>query len=383
MKQKNIKIIFIALVALVILIGIVVVGIWGYNKDLKFEKSQSTDIYVEQKVDKKKIKNIVHEALGNANYTVQTVEIYKDMVTIRSEQITEEQKNNIVNKIKENYEFKQTAEETTINTVPATRIIDMYKGYILPFTISGILVLVYMVIRYYKKGILKVLARTVAIPVFGELFLLSVIVIARIPVGRFTPILVIGMYIAANSSSGIWGYNKELKFEKSQSIDIYVEQKVDESKIKNIVHEALGNANYTVQTVEIYKDMVTIRSEQITEEQKNNIVNKIKENYEFKQTAEETTINTVPATRIIDMYKGYILPFTISGILVLVYMVIRYYKKGILKVLARTVAIPVFGELFLLSVIVIARIPVGRFTPILVIGMYIAAILIVIKENEK
>lgn len=197
MKQKNIKIIFIALVALVILIGIVVVGIWGYNKELKFEKSQSIDIYVEQKVDESKIKNIVHEALGNANYTVQTVEIYKDMVTIRSEQITEEQKNNIVNKIKENYEFKQTAEETTINTVPATRIIDMYRGYILPFTISGILVLVYMVIRYYKKGILKVLARTVAIPVFGELFLLSVIVIARIPVGRFTPILVIGMYIAA------------------------------------------------------------------------------------------------------------------------------------------------------------------------------------------
>lgn len=197
MKQKNIKIIFIALVALVILIGIVVVGIWGYNKELKFEKSQSIDIYVEQKVDESKIKNIVHEALGNANYTVQTVEIYKDMVTIRSEQITEEQKNNIVNKLKENYEFKQTAEETTINTVPATRIIDMYKGYILPFTISGILVLVYMVIRYYKKGILKVLARTVAIPVFGELFLLSVIAIARIPVGRFTPILVIGMYIAA------------------------------------------------------------------------------------------------------------------------------------------------------------------------------------------
>lgn len=197
MKQKNIKIIFIALVALVILIGIVVVGIWGYNKELKFEKSQSIDIYVEQKVDESKIRNIVHEALGNANYTVQTVEIYKDMVTIRSEQITEEQKNNIVNKIKENYEFKQTAEETTINTVPATRIIDMYKRYILPFTISGILVLVYMVIRYYKKGILKVLARTVAIPVFGELFLLSVIAIARIPVGRFTPILVIGMYIAA------------------------------------------------------------------------------------------------------------------------------------------------------------------------------------------
>lgn len=197
MKQKNIKIISIALVALVILIGIVVVGIWGFNKELRFEQSQSIDVYVEQSVDESKIKEIVHESLGGSSNMVQTVEIYKDMVTIRAEEITEEQKDNIVNKIKENYEFEQTAEDTTINTVPATKIIDMYKKYVVPFIISGALVLVYMVIRYYKKGILKVLARTVAIPVFGELFLLSVIAIARIPVGRFTPILVIGMYIAS------------------------------------------------------------------------------------------------------------------------------------------------------------------------------------------
>lgn len=197
MKQKNIKIIFIALVALVILIGIVVVGIWGYNKELKFEKSQSIDIYVEQKVDESKIKNIVHEALGNANYTVQTVEIYKDMVTIRSEQITEEQKNNIVNKLKENYEFSQTAEDTTIENVAATKYIDIYKKYIVPFAVSGVIVLAYIVIRYHKKGILKVLGRTIIIPVFGELFLLSVIAITRIPVGRYTPVLVIAMYITS------------------------------------------------------------------------------------------------------------------------------------------------------------------------------------------
>lgn len=196
MKQKNVKNIFIALVALVILIGIVVVGIYGFNKELKFEKSQSIDIYVEQKVDETKIKNIVHEILGSNNYMVQTVEIYKDMVTIRAEEITEEQKNNIISKVKENYEFEQTAENTTINNIPATRIVDMYKQYVLPFVISGILVLIYMVIRYYKKGILRVLARTILIPVFGELFLLSVIAITRVPIGRFTPVLVISMYIA-------------------------------------------------------------------------------------------------------------------------------------------------------------------------------------------
>ncbi len=197
MKQKNIKIIVISIMTLVILAGIVVTGIYGFNKELKYSQSQSIDVYIEQEVDVSKIKEIVKENLGNSNNMVQTVEIYKDLVTIRAKEITDEQKNNIVNKIKENYEFSQTAEDTTINTVPATKLIDMYKKYIVPFAISGVLVLIYMAIRYYKKGILKVVGRTIIFPIFGELFLLSIIALARIPVGRFTPVLVITMYIAS------------------------------------------------------------------------------------------------------------------------------------------------------------------------------------------
>ena len=197
MKQKNIKIIVISIMTLVILAGIVITGIYGFNKELKYSKSQSIDVYIEQEADLSKIKEIVNENLNNSNNMVQTVEIYKDLVTIRAKEITEEQKNNIVNKIKENYEFSQTAENTTINIVPETKLIDMYKKYIVPFSISGILLLVYMAIRYYKKGILKVLGRTIMFPIFGELFLLSVIAITRIPVGRFTPVLIIAMYVAS------------------------------------------------------------------------------------------------------------------------------------------------------------------------------------------
>ena len=197
MKQKNVKIIIISIMTLIILAGIVVTGIYGFNKELKYSQSQSIDVYIEQEADVSKIKEIVNENLGNSNNMVQTVEIYKDLVTIRAKEITEEQKNNIVNKIKENYEFSQTAEDTTINTVPETKLIDMYKKYIVPFTISGILVLVYMAIRYYKNGIFKVLGRTIIFPIFGELFLLSIISITRIPVGRFTPILVIAMYVVS------------------------------------------------------------------------------------------------------------------------------------------------------------------------------------------
>lgn len=196
MKQKNKKIIAIAIIALIILVGIVVINIWGFNKELKFEQSQKIEIYIEQQVDKTKIKNIVNEVLGTNNM-LQTIEIYEDMVSIRAKSIYEEQRNNIVNKIKESYEFAQTAEETDISTVPATRIRDMYKQYILPFAISGVLVVVYMVIRYHKKGILKVFARTIAIPVVAELLLLSVIAITRIPMGRFIPTFIILVYVAS------------------------------------------------------------------------------------------------------------------------------------------------------------------------------------------
>ena len=130
MKKKNIKIIAIAIMSLVILAGIVVVGIFGFNKELRYGQGQVINVYVEQMVDVTSIKKLVNECLDGKNNMVQTVEIYQDYVTIKAEEITEEQKNNIVNKLKENYEFSQTAEDTTIENVAATKYIDIYKKYI-------------------------------------------------------------------------------------------------------------------------------------------------------------------------------------------------------------------------------------------------------------
>jgi len=196
MKQKNKIIITTAIIALIILAGIVVVNIWGFNKELRFAQSQKIDIYVEKQVDTNKIKEIANEVLGMHNM-VQTIEVYQDRVQIRALTISQEQKNTIVNKIKEIYEFEQTAEATAISTVPLTRIRDMYKQYVLPFVISMILVVAYMIIRYHKNGIWKVIIQATFIPFVAELVLLSWMAIARIPIGRFTPVLVILVYIAS------------------------------------------------------------------------------------------------------------------------------------------------------------------------------------------
>ena len=205
MKQKNKKIIAIVLIGLIILAGIIVVSVWGFNKEIKFAQGQKIEIYVGQNVDQKKIKEIADDVLGMHNM-VQTIEIYQDMVTIKSPSITEEQRNSIISKMKEIYEIEQTQENTTIENVPATRIRDMYKQYVVPFIISGILVVAYLVVRYYKKGILKVLSTAIIVPVVAELLLFSWMAIVTIPIGRFTPVLVILVYIAS-----IWYATKQIE----------------------------------------------------------------------------------------------------------------------------------------------------------------------------
>ena len=95
MKKKNIKIIAIAIMSLVILAGIVVVGIFGFNKELRYGQGQVINVYVEQMVDVTNIKKLVNECLAGKTNMVQTVEIYQDYVTIKAKEITEDVLNNI------------------------------------------------------------------------------------------------------------------------------------------------------------------------------------------------------------------------------------------------------------------------------------------------
>ena len=194
MKKRDI--IILAIMMIIIVIGIILACTLGFNKQLRFSDSQKIDIYVGEEVDLNKIKEITNEVIGNNNM-VQIIEIYGDMVTIRAKSISEEQKNTIVNKIKESYEFEQTAENTNIENVPATRIRDILKKYVLPLSVSGLIILIYMLIRYHKKGLLNVMLNTILIPIIIELVLLSVLVITRIPIGIYTPSLILLVFVFA------------------------------------------------------------------------------------------------------------------------------------------------------------------------------------------
>ena len=194
MKKRDA--IILAIIMLIIIIGMILTCTIGFKKQLRFSDSQKIDIYVGEEIDINKIKDIANEVIGNKNM-VQIIEIYGDMVTIRANSITEEQKNTIVNKTKELYEFEQTAENTNVENIPATRIRDILKQYVLPLTIAGAIILGYMLITYHKKGLVKVMLNTILIPIILELLLFSILVITRIPVGIYTPSLILLVLVLA------------------------------------------------------------------------------------------------------------------------------------------------------------------------------------------
>ena len=71
-----------------------------------------------------------------------------------------------------------------------------------------------------------------------------------------------------------------------------------------------------------------------------------------------------------------------TRVIISAYMLIKYRKNGIVKMLTQIILIPVIVELLLLSLIAILRIPVGRTTPIIVILAYIMSIVYIEYKNQ-
>ena len=202
MQKKTINKIIILVLLVVLVAGIAVTVVKGLKFDLMYEKANSVDLYISKEFELKDIKQIAKEVLGD-----QEIRIYDDAVTIIANKISEEQKQELFNKITEKYGVEVTAEDTEILTLPHVRGRDFIKPYIVPFIVTSSIVVLYFAIRYFKLGVIKVILKSAITIALAQAELLSVIALARIPVGSITIPLVLAVYVI--SIIGI-----TLKFEK-------------------------------------------------------------------------------------------------------------------------------------------------------------------------
>lgn len=216
MKEMSKKTKIIALIiALVILVGMVVTFAVGLNFDLRYQEAKKIQLYLGKDFEIADIEAITKEVLPNQKVVIQKVEVFEDTVSILAKEITEEQKETLINKINEKYELELTTDTTQITNVPHTRGRDIVRPYLMPFAIATVIILVYMAIRYYKLGMLVILGKTIAILVIAQATLLSVMAMVRIPIGRLTIPLVLATYVLSLVATTTY-FEKKLSDKKKE-----------------------------------------------------------------------------------------------------------------------------------------------------------------------
>lgn len=187
------KIILLGLILLIIA-GIVVVSLKGFNVSLMLEQHEEIDVVVGKEINVNDIKNICNEVFKDKKTVIRTVDLFNDSVNISLKNITDEEKTELVNKLNEKYETELTTDSLTVKSVSNVRIRDLVRPYIKPIVISVVVIIAYLIIKFRKMNTLVLLGKIFAIVALTEATIASIIAIVRIPV---SPIVVNLMTVVA------------------------------------------------------------------------------------------------------------------------------------------------------------------------------------------
>ena len=218
MEQKKAKILYI-IIAIVIIVGAIVAGIKGFNIELMYSNRQQIIITNNTGFNIEEVKEIAKSVLENKKVKVQKNEWFENSVVISSTEISDEEKENIVNKINEKYSSNILNEDISVISIANTRIRDILKLYILPGIVTFSLILLYFVIVYNKIGIKKVLLTGILTPIITELVFFAIVAITRIPFGRVTSSIAIGLYIVSIGVITSYFQNEKEKLPKANKND--------------------------------------------------------------------------------------------------------------------------------------------------------------------
>ena len=215
MEQKRAKILCI-IIAIIIIAGAIVIGVKGFNIELIYTNRQEIVITNNTGLNIDEIKEIAESVLENKKVKVQKNQKFENSAIIISKEISEEEKENIVNKVNEKYSADISKDDVNIINVANTRIRDILKPYILPGIITFVIIVLYFLIVYNKIGIKKVLLTGIFTPIIVELLYYSIIGITRIPFGRITNSIAIGLYIASIGAITVLFQNEKEKLVENE-----------------------------------------------------------------------------------------------------------------------------------------------------------------------
>lgn len=190
------RVVSILLICLLIA-GIIVIAVKGFNVGLKYSENTQIAINIGKTFEINDIKQITSEVFKGQRVIIQKVELYEDMVQITVKEASEGQINELNTKINEKYELENSIDDVEVVLNANVRLRTLIKPYILPISILSIVTILYAMIVYRKQGILYVLYTTAMAIVAPQAILSSLYAVTRIPINRLTSIIAVVVYIAS------------------------------------------------------------------------------------------------------------------------------------------------------------------------------------------
>lgn len=192
--NKNQIIFGIALV--IIVIGIVMQYMLGFNISFNNGTYTSINVYMTKQVGLDEVKALVGETFSG-KYKVEYTDEFSDTVSIKVTGMSDEQIQELQNKLKEKYEFEEGANHIVITTIPTIRVFDLIRDYIMPISLTFVIVLAYFAIAFRKLGIYKSLIEpAISIILIGGVYV-SILAICRILINEYVIPLGIFIYIVS------------------------------------------------------------------------------------------------------------------------------------------------------------------------------------------
>ena len=111
--MKNKKVIIAAILAIILIAGIVMVVVKGFNFESTYTNAQEIELRLNKEFNINDIQKIAQEVFGK-DVSVRAVELYNDAISVTSNQIPDEKKEEFVTKINEKYGSELKAENTEI-----------------------------------------------------------------------------------------------------------------------------------------------------------------------------------------------------------------------------------------------------------------------------
>lgn len=200
----------LAVILIMIVIGIAIIAINKFQYNVNYSKNVRLEIDLHDEYSIGDIISIVNEVYEDQDAIVRKSENNDNVITVTVKSITDEQNEELINKINERYETTLTTDNIGLYYNSNVKVRDLIKPYLLPSGIAIVLILVFFAIRYNKLGALKIVCSTAVLIIFTLVLYLTLTSIFNMQINEAS----IGVGIAITTFCLMYlisNYEKELK----------------------------------------------------------------------------------------------------------------------------------------------------------------------------